>query len=107
VSNKEVIDFLEPLRLEKYSTIMIQQGFDDLDSILGLTNHLNYLTLSIELDRDCLQEMRVTLGHQIKIMKEIKKIKIEKEKENLMAPKEKATTNLRSDMKKVRFKTVD
>ena len=45
-----MIEFLTPLKCEKYSTIFIQSGFDDLEAIL-------------DLDKDCLIEMHVNLGH--------------------------------------------
>jgi len=46
-----VIEFLQPISMEKYSTIFISAGFSDLETILT------------EIDRDCLQEMHVSLGH--------------------------------------------
>lgn len=55
----EVREFLEEIKLEKYFDKMIDNGIEDLETIL-------------ELKDDHVEQMGVPLGHKLKIIKKIK-----------------------------------
>lgn len=61
----EVDDFLQSLKLTKYKQTFIDNGFEDLETIL-------------ELNEQHLETIGVPLGHKLKIMKKIKDIKDER-----------------------------
>lgn len=61
----EVRHFLEEIKLEKYFDKMIENGIEDLETIL-------------ELKDDHVEQMGVPLGHKLKIIKKIKDIRSDK-----------------------------
>ena len=61
----EVDEFLNPMNLGKYKEIFIDNGVEDLETIL-------------EMDEKHLEMMNVPLGHKLKMMKRIKVIRKEK-----------------------------
>ena len=63
-----VTDFLGP-QLLKYKDVFIENGFDDLTSIL-------------EIQDEHLKEMNVPLGHKLKILKRVREHPMKREKEN-------------------------
>jgi hypothetical protein len=58
-------EFLSSIRLEKYFEKMVDNGIEDLETIL-------------ELQDEHVEQIGVPLGHKLKIMKRIKEIRIEK-----------------------------
>jgi len=60
--NKEVEEFLGSINLSKYADVFIDNGVEDLETIL-------------ELDEKHLEQMSVPLGHKLKIMKRIKDLR--------------------------------
>lgn len=62
---KEVNEFLGNINLQKYQDKFIDNGVEDLETIL-------------ELDENHLEQMGVPLGHKLKIMKRIKETRKEK-----------------------------
>ena len=58
----EVIEFLESVKLAKYKDTFIQNGFDDMDTIL-------------ELNEEYLESLGLPLGHKLKIMKRIRELR--------------------------------
>ena len=58
----EVRDFLENIKLEKYFDKMIDNGIEDLETIL-------------ELQDDHIEQMGIPLGHKLKIIKKIKDLR--------------------------------
>lgn len=61
----EVKDFLSSIKLEKYFDKMIDNGIEDLETIM-------------ELQDDHVEQMGVPLGHKLKIIKKIKDLRTEK-----------------------------
>ena len=61
----EVRDFLEQIKLEKYFDKMIDNGVEDLETIL-------------ELQDQHIEQMGIPLGHKLKIIKKIKDVRSEK-----------------------------
>jgi len=61
----EVRKFLEEIKLEKYFDKMIENGIEDLETIL-------------ELKDDHVEQMGVPLGHKLKIVKRIKDMRTNK-----------------------------
>ena len=61
----EVRDFLEEIKLSKYFDKMIENGIEDLETVL-------------ELKEDHVESMGVPLGHKLKIIKKIKDIRTSK-----------------------------
>ena len=61
----EVRNFLEEIKLEKYFDKMIENGIEDLETIL-------------ELKDDHVEQMGVPLGHKLKIIKRIKDMRTNK-----------------------------
>ena len=58
----EVIEFLESIKLIKYKDTFIQNGFEDIESIL-------------ELNEEYLESLGMPLGHKLKIMKRIRELR--------------------------------
>ena len=63
--NQEVKQFLSSISLDKYQAMFIENGIEDLEIIL-------------ELDEVHLEQMKVPLGHKLKILKRIKEIRKDK-----------------------------
>lgn len=61
----EVSNFLGSIKLEKYFDKLVENGVEDLDTIL-------------ELQEEHIEQMGIPLGHKLKIMKKIKDLKCEK-----------------------------
>lgn len=64
-SYKELSEFLDSIGLQKYYQTFLDNGVEDLEIIL-------------ELDDKHLEQMKVPLGHKLKIMKRIKDLRKEK-----------------------------
>lgn len=54
--------FLTKLNLIKYEEIFLENGFDELEIL-------------VEIEKEHLEEMKIPLGHQIKILKDVKMLK--------------------------------
>jgi hypothetical protein len=59
---KEFLLFLQPIKMMKYKDVFIDNGIDDLSTIL-------------ELKEEHLEKMNIPLGHRLKIIKRIKETK--------------------------------
>ena len=68
----EVVKFLTSIKLMKYKTVFIENGFEDLDTIL-------------ELNEEYLETLGIPLGHKLKIVKRIKQIADQNEGGGLQA----------------------
>ena len=58
----EVLEFLDSIKLLKYKDTFIQNGFDDMETIL-------------ELNEEYLESLGLPLGHKLKIMKRIRELR--------------------------------
>jgi len=67
--NPEVMEFLNSVKLTKYADTFVENGFEDLETIL-------------ELNEEYLETIGIPLGHKLKIMKRIKQIKADAPTEN-------------------------
>jgi hypothetical protein len=62
---KEVKEFLGSIKLDKYQEKFVENGVEDLETIL-------------ELNEEHIELMAIPLGHKLKIMKRIKDMRAEK-----------------------------
>ena len=74
--------FLEELKLPQYTQIFKEYGFDDLETIsckpyLKQFSDLNFDCSTTDITNKYLEDMKIPLGHQIKIMKKVEKLKAE------------------------------
>lgn len=64
-TNAEVKEFLQAIKLEKYEQKLIDNGVEDLETIL-------------ELRDEHIEQIGIPLGHKLKIMKRIKDLRASK-----------------------------
>lgn len=60
--SKEFNEFLEPIKMERYWEVFVENGIDDVETL-------------VECKDEHLEKMNIPLGHRLKIMKRIKEFK--------------------------------